>query len=458
MAGVDIQGIGALGVGVADSSQIQTNLDAQGFYSADAAVSILADGPVTVANSGSDLVTTSSMATNETESIVYPGSFQAISMTSSLDIVTSGGFNIATTVLLYPSPTGTLRLIADGDIAPVTIAMEDASPSVLPGAFSTFATNLEGVLISGVSFDFPTILPNTTDVVRSELHNADPTHEGDPNPNQIIAGGDITSLIFSSPKEADVSAGIDLINTVFIGQNLSATDVTDITAGRDIIGTTTLGTPIISASNGKGAELPVVEGNTFVIGGPGAFFLQAGRNAGPFLNSAVTDGYEDVDGSYVSTGVLTWAGGIQSVGNLYNPWLPQQGASIVTEFGVSKGQDFSALTSYYLSPTSFGSLPDYLFSQTTDSNGLPVVDRNQEIYSLDLLTWLKSIAPSIISTFGASSPASQVAQALELNHTVSLSQAVGGASDPGGSAHAADPMAAIELRIAASVAIRLAQR
>ena len=168
----------------------------------------------------------------------------------------------------------------------------------------------------------------------------------------------------------------------------------------------------------------MVQGNTFVIGGPGAFFLQAGRDAGPFLNSAVTNGFEIVNGSYVSTGVLTWAGGIQSVGNLYNPWLPQQGASIVTEFGVSKGQDFSALINYYLSPTNFGSLPNYLFTQTTDSNGLPIVDRNQEIYSLDLLTWLKSIAPSIITTFGASSPASQVAQALESNRAVTLPQAL----------------------------------
>jgi filamentous hemagglutinin family protein len=422
---VDIQGIGALGVGLADLSQNQTNLDAQGFYSADAAVSILADGPVTVANSGADLVTTSSQATNLTQSIVYPGSFQAVSLTNSLDIVTSGGNNIATAVLLYPSPTGTLRLVADGDIAPLTIAMEDASPSVLPGAFSTFATDggVAGVT-SGVSFDFPSILPDTSDVVRSELHNSDPTHEGDPNPNEIIAGGNITDLIFSSPKEADVSAGIDLINTVFIGQNLSPTDVTDITAGQDIIGTTTLQTPIISASGEEGTELPVVQGNTFVIGGPGAFFLQAGRNAGPFLNSAVTDGFEVINGSYVSTGVLTWAGGVQSVGNLFNPWLPEQGASIITEFGVSKGQDFSALMNYYLSPTSFAALPNYLFTQTTSSTGQPVADRNQEIYSLDLLTWLRSIAPSIISTFGASSPASEVAQALESGQTVSLSQAL----------------------------------
>jgi hypothetical protein len=423
--GVDIQGVGALGVGLADHSRDQVNLDAQGFYSADAAVSILADGPITIANSGADLVTTSSQATNLTQSIVYPGSFQAISLTNSLDIVTSGGNNIATAVLLYPSPTGTLRLIADGDIAPLTIAMEDASPGVLPGAFSTFATD-GGVaeVTSGVSFDFPSILPNTSDVLRSELHNSTPTHEGDPNPNQILAGGNITDLIFSSPKEADVSAGLDLINTVFIGQNLAATDVTDITAGQDIIGTTTLGTPIISSSGSQGTELPIVQGNTFVIGGPGAFFLQAGRNAGPFLNSATTDGFEVVNGGYVSTGVLTWAGGVQSVGNLFNPWLPQQGASIVTEFGVSKGQDYSALINYYLSPANFGSLPDYLFTQTTSDTGLPIVDRNQEIYSLDLLTWLKANAASIITTFGAGSPASQIAAALNKGQTVSLSQAL----------------------------------
>jgi hypothetical protein len=433
-----LQGIAAFGVSTPDPSQVEAFLDAQGFYSPNAAVSVVANGPVTIDNAGYDVVTRNSGASSGfRQSAIYPGSLQAVSLTGNLDIATAATTtnNVATTALLYPSPTGTLRLIAGGDIAPLTIAMEDADPSLLPGAFSEFA--LEGAIVfGGVTFDFPAVLPNTTDVSRRLLHNATPTHAGDTTPNQIIAGGDITNLTFSTPKLADVSAGRDLVNTVFLGQNLSPTDVTEISAGRDIIGTETLAQPIVSASGLFGPELPAVQGNTFVVGGPGAFFLEAGRDAGPFLNSAVTNGYETNPAtfSYQSTGVLSYAGGIQSVGNLWNPWLAQQGASIFTEFGVSKGQDYAGLISAYLAPSGFAAAPDYLFEQSTDANGLTVVNRNEQIYSLDLITWLTSIAPTVIAQYkqtqiasgGTATPSSlvQVAQALQAGQTFSFAQAL----------------------------------
>lgn len=439
LGSASLQGIAALGVGVSDQSQNQANLNAEGFYSSRASVSIVADGAVGIANAGEDVLTTNSNGTANTQSAVYPGSLQAVSLTDGLNITTSNtAYNVAAATLLYPSPTGTLRLLADGDIAPLTIAMEDASPNLLPGAYTSFTT-LGGIgsVASGLTFNFPTILPDTTDVTRQELHNPESTHAGDQTPNEIMAGGSITDLIFSSPKQARITAGLDLINTIFIGQNLAATDVTRIYAGRDIFGTTTLVTPVTGVgSNGIvfGSELPAVQGNTFVIGGPGAFFLEAGRDAGPFLNSAVTNGFQSVNGTFVPTGPLTFAGGVQSVGNLYNPWLSQQGASIFTAFGVGKGQNFSGLIDYYLNPTNFSSLPGYLFTQTTTATGQSAPNRDQEIYSLDLLTWLQTIAPTVISQYNqevAASPTPvtpsalvQVAQALEKGQTVSLSQAI----------------------------------
>ena len=71
---------------------------------------------------------------------------------------------------------------------------------------------------------------------------------------------------------AAVAAGRDLVNAVFLGQNLAATDITEISAGRDIVGTTTLEQPLISYSPSTGQEvfgpaLPTVQGNTFVVGG-----------------------------------------------------------------------------------------------------------------------------------------------------------------------------------------------
>ena len=439
LGSASLQGIAALGVGVSDQSQNQANLNAEGFYSSNASVSIVADGSVDIANAGEDVVTTNSNGTANTQSAVYPGSLQAVSLTNDLNIATSNtANNVAAATLLYPSPTGTLRLLADGSIARLTIAMEDASPNLLPGAYTSFTT-LGGIggVASGLTFNFPAILPNTTDVTRQELHNPNSTHADDSTPNEIMAGGSITDLIFSSPKQARITAGLDLINTIFIGQNLATTDVTRIYAGRDILGTTTLVTPVTGVgTNGIvfGSELPAVQGNTFVIGGPGAFFLEAGRDAGPFLNSAVTNGFQSVNGTFVPTGPLTFAGGIQSVGNLYNPWLPQQGASIFTAFGVAKGQNFSGLIDYYLNPTNFSSLPGYLFTQSTTATGQSVPNRDQEIYSLDLLTWLRTIAPTVISQYNQEVAASttpvppsalvQVAQSLEKGQTVSLNQAI----------------------------------
>ena len=206
-------------MGVADLSQDQANLDAQGFYSANASVSILADGPVTVANSGADLVTASSQATNLTQSIVYPGSFQAVSLTSSLDIVTAGGSNIAniaTSVLhlVYPVRPGPCASSPMATSAPLTIAMEDASPSVLPGAFSTFATN-GGVAECGQRRAQPVRFPvHPAQYVgrgarRFAQSRSDP-RKVTPTPTRSSPGGDITDLILHhSPKMADVSAGLD---------------------------------------------------------------------------------------------------------------------------------------------------------------------------------------------------------------------------------------------------------
>ena len=416
----------------------QANLDAAGFYAPEAAVSIVANGPVSIANSGIDVVTAASPATDQVQSAVYPGSLQAISMTGGLDIATTpstiaGAPPVASAALLYPSPTGTLTLIAAGNISPLTIAMEDADPTQLPGAFSSFAATLQSGVTSGVSFDFPAVLPSTSDVTRRALHNASPTHAGDSVPNRIIAGGDILNLIFSSPKQARISAGQDIVNAVFFGQNLSPTDVTRVVAGRDITATTTLERAEI-APGVFGDDLPAVQGNTFVIGGPGAFFLEAGRDAGPFLNSAVTNGLQNDPNTNqpFAAGVLSYAGGIQSVGNLWNPWLPQHGADIYTEFGVAKGQDYAGLVGEYLAPGNFANLPDALFEQTTGPGGVAVADRGEEIYAIDLVTWMRSIAPSIIAKYQASlalgptppSPLVQFAQTLESGQPVTLAQAL----------------------------------
>jgi len=421
-----LQGVGALGVDAGD-------INSRGYYSPAAGLSILANGPVAIANLGGDVATGADASTDNTVSAVYPGSLRAVSFTGDLNLVTlPTGLDQASDVYLYPSPTGTLTLLAAGDIAPLTIAQSDADPTLLPGAFSTFTSNPNLGILSGVSFVFPAVLPDTSDVVLRELHNSTPTHTGDEVPNRIAAGGDIIDVTISAAKQTRVTAGTDIVNMVFLGQNLTSSDITRIAAGRDITATTTLETPATVGPDGFGfgAQEPALQGDTFVLGGPGALFIEAGRDAGPFLNSAVTDGVATVApaNTEAATGSLTYGGGILTVGNLWNPWLASQGASIFTEFGVAKGQDFAGLISTYLQPSNFANLPDYEFEQTTGANGTQTADRTQEIYTLGLIEWMRSIAPNIISRYdtnaGVATPSASAPALVKFMQKVESGQAV----------------------------------
>ncbi|HZZ90768.1 MAG TPA: filamentous hemagglutinin family protein [Caulobacteraceae bacterium] len=402
-AGGDVllQGIRSLGVRGADGD-IAANLDSMGFYSANARVSIIADGSVTIENSGLGLLTQNTRANAGVATAVYPGSLTAVSLNGDLDIATPNAFGTANSVILYPSRFGTLTLAAAGQIGPATISMDDSDPSQLPGAFTNFTADTTGAF-SGHGFVFPNVQPNTLATILTGLHASTPTHAGDETPNRIYAGGDIANLTLSMPKQTRIGAGNDIINMVFVGQNVSGDDVTRIVSGRDITATTTLTRPVISATNQLGNILPTLQGDTFMIGGPGSFFLEAGRNAGPFLNSAVTNGFVDNFGQIAPQGTVTYGGGILSVGNGMNPWLPQKGADIYTEFGVAKGQDFQALIQDYLNPANLASMPDYLFQQTTNAAGFSTPDRSKPIYGPVLVAWMQAnAAAALVARYGRS--------------------------------------------------------
>jgi hypothetical protein len=398
---VELQGIHALGVRGADAD-IQANLDSMGFFSPNAGVSIIADGAVTIDNAGLGMLTQNTRANAGVSTAVYPGSLTAVSLNGDVDVATRNVFGFANSVILYPSRFGTLTLAAAGQIGPATISMDDSDPVQLPGAFSNFTADSTGAF-SGHGFEFPNVQPNTPQTVLTSLHASAPTHGGDGEPNRIFAGGDITDLTLSMPKQTRIGAGEDIINMVFVGQNLEASDVTRIVAGRDITATTVLTRPVISATSQFGNILPTLQGDTFEIGGPGSFFLEAGRNGGPFLNSAVTNGFIDNFGQLTPQGAVTYGGGILSVGNEMNPWLPQQGADIYTEFGVGKGQDFAALIQDYLNPANLASMPDYLFEQTTSAAGVSVPDRGKPIYGPVLIGWMQAnAAAALVARYGRS--------------------------------------------------------
>ncbi|WP_310474883.1 filamentous hemagglutinin family protein, partial [Sandarakinorhabdus sp.] len=372
-----------------------TSTDGQGFFSQAAGVSLLANGDLRLTNAGKGVLSPFTIGNdanpNGAPGALLPGTLLAATLFGDLDLSAGVG---STALVLVPSPVGQLKLFAGGDIVSATLAMDDGDPSLTPGPLSaaTPATLADiNLRTPGTRlFGFPVILPNTSDAERRLLHNERATHANNPEPVRIFADGNINQLTLALPKQARISAGGDIIDMVFIGQNLNLGDVTRITAGRDIVASSR----VLPVSTGTGfANLPVLQGNNFVLGGPGTLFVEAGRDLGPFFNSA-TIRQGDTNISY--------AGGILTVGNDYNPWLKPDGARLFAEFGVGNGANYDALRTSYVDPANVGNLDGDLFVQALDSNGNRAPDRSKPVYATALVGWLVENQPdAIAAAFGA---------------------------------------------------------
>jgi filamentous hemagglutinin family protein len=401
---IALQGVAALGASQA-ATNVQNDLMALGFYSGYSGLSLTANGQVTVANSGADVLTAAGRSNGFTHTAVYPGSLEAVSLTGDLTLTTAVQTNnVAAGILLYPSSVGVLTLVAGADIGSTIIAMDDGDEGLLPGAFSSFTANSVDGVLTGRPFLFPGVLPETSEVYRATLHDSDITHLGDEVPNRIYAGGDINRLTLSVPKQTRITAGRDIINMAFFGQNVGANDITRITAGRDITATTRLLQPFVGLPNQFGAPLAALEGNTFVIGGGGSFFLEAGRDLGPFLNSATVTGFDNGVPSPTPAVSRTYGGGVLSVGNEWNPWLDDEGADLFVQFGVGKGANYTGFRDGYLDPANLANLDGDLFEQVKNELGVLTPDRDKPIYGPILVAWMKAnAANALIAAHGSTS-------------------------------------------------------
>jgi len=314
---------------------------------------------------------------------ILPGSLEVASTGGDIDLFPDRRYQ----AFMTPSATGQLSLLAGGNLRPVAINMDDGDPGLLAGYFSQVIGN--GAAQPGVrQFSFPAVLSNTTDAQRRLLHNSSPTHAGDSWPVRIAAGGDVDTLRLNTPKLTRVYAGRDVLNSAVFAQNLAASDVSRIAAGRDVIATNAIGQRFSDSTNSyTGAALPLAQGNVFVIGGPGTFFVEAGRDAGPFLTSVTAT-------ASGGAGTQTLGGGVLSVGNDWNPWLQPVGASVVVQFGTAKGFNYTGLRDIYVDPANVAKLPDELFAQNVDQFGRSVADRTQPIYAPVLLAWAQANAPA----------------------------------------------------------------
>ena len=381
---ITFAGVSALGA--ADGASTTSQYNQAGFYAADAAFSAVATGDITyVDNRPGQTVPFQIGAGNG-------GAFGGSVLPPSVTLAALTGTLTAPAdepLLLYPSATGNLVLYSAGNISNLVIAMSDADPSLLPGAFTAASVNIDSsnnsgagnvTPVTGLGFGIPGVDATTSAALLRLYHNQNLTHAADTSSIVIAAGNDITNSLINVPKQAQIFAGRDIVDLYFTGQNNTAADTTIVSAGRDITGQTAASLT---------ANLPYVISNDFTLGGPGAFDISAGRNLGPFINSAVVND-------------VSYAGGIQTVGNLYNPWLASTGADLTVLFGVANGVNYAGLRDAYLDPANFASLDGALFVQTTDALGNNQPDRSRQIYAPVLATWLRGNDPTAFKAiFGA---------------------------------------------------------
>jgi len=265
----------------------------------------------------------------------------------------SGDINLIGNLTLAPSSRGTIDLAAAGAInglqpngvitsikpnlttwASSMVNLSDASPSAIPGTTTPFAYQALGgtsaaTSTSGVDFlsFFDSLFAESGSInqvlqTKQTLHSSGPLHLGDSSPVHLYAaGGDISGVTLFSSKFARVIAAHDLTDISLYIQNTSSSDISVVSAGHDIVAYDA-NSLLRTAAQAAGNELDLNNGplaGDIQINGPGTLEVLAGRNLD------LGTGSENLDGT---------GSGITSIGNLRNPYLSFQGASIVTGAGI----------------------------------------------------------------------------------------------------------------------------
>ncbi|UPG92949.1 filamentous haemagglutinin family protein [Luteibacter aegosomatissinici] len=260
-----------------------------------------------------------------------------------------GDIDIRTGGELFPSSTGNLTLLADKSVALAWdssdaksnyLGLIDSSPDDMPSPLNPISS----VGDSWLGFDAQGSQRN------SAFHLPTALHVDDTNPVRVYAlGGDIVNgdvgpggfwydmLTLMPSKQAYVRAGRDVINLSLIGQHTRRDDITWVSAGRDIYDTP-YPTTFQRQPTNPFATLQVPP--AIVVGGPGTVVVDAGRDVGPFVSQA--------DLSKIAQPGVKFVTGVQTVGNLYNPYLPHESADVLVNFGISPGIDASGFVNRYL--------------------------------------------------------------------------------------------------------------
>jgi hypothetical protein len=261
----------------------------------------------------------------------------------------TGGIAIQASGELAPSPIGNLTLLADQTVsfssvnglattpnsAPQPVfGMLDMDPALMPSSLNPDQVIPLGIQPGGAAHASTPLHADDDEPVRIYSLNGSIV-DGQLEP--FTAGGAAGFYDMLMPivldKPALIRAGADVLNLVFLGQNLRQSDVTRILAGHDIADT-----PLAPNTN-------VIPG--LALSGPGTFDVEAGHNIGPLTNEQAI---------FVATQGNAYIGtpGIQAIGNANNPNLPHESANINVLFGVGPGINLADFIADYVDPTSAG--------------------------------------------------------------------------------------------------------
>lgn len=159
-------------------------------------------------------------------------------------------------IKLFPSSTGRLELLAGSGIGTLAIDAIDAAPAALPTWRHAIMQQVGNSPLPGSQLNLS---------VKSSGSYASVANQYD----YIVAAGDsIYDSRFSFPKQALVTAGLDIENVDLGLQNLLEDDVSIVRAGRDFryLPRHRSGFPVVGG------------GGSIQISGPGRLLVQAGRN------------------------------------------------------------------------------------------------------------------------------------------------------------------------------------
>ena len=225
---------------------------------------------------------------------------------ATLEIEAGRDINLKNNFAMAPSPTGSLRFIAGRDInglyegsGGTVVSSSILLSDMVPDAVYGYHGGVDAMTVS--TFFNPMEHADTPIRINEDCALIDNL------PVEVTAGRDIKHLQLRLSKKAEITAGRDILETHYLGQNLIPEDVSVIKAARDI----SFATPLSEIIKGVSDARSGIE-----HGGPGFLLVQAGNS---------------ID--------LGARAGIRTVGNTYNAGLcevSQDGSSVAVTSGTDK--------------------------------------------------------------------------------------------------------------------------